>query len=121
MRHIENAADTEDRMLLEDSENDQHDDSRYESVEYTRTLDKAYQFFKDGYVQNIKYHPWTTHPGIICVKSTVLPSMRKDRIYHVKLVPRESSVHVITAFCTCSAGLSGCCNHITATLKYILV
>lgn len=27
------------------------------SIEYTRTLDKAYRFFQDGHVQNIKYHP----------------------------------------------------------------
>ena len=86
MQHIENATDTEDRMLLEDSENSQHSNSWYESVEYTRTLDKAYRFFKDGHVQNIKYHPWTTQPDVICVKATVLLSMRKDRIYYVKLV-----------------------------------
>ena len=113
MQRIENAADIGDRMLLENS-NGQHDDgSWYESFEYTRTLDKAYHFFKDGHVQNIKCHPWTTQPDVICVKAT---SMRKDRIYHIKLVIRKSCVRVITAFCTCPAGLSGCCNHITATL-----
>lgn len=35
---------------------------------------------------------------------------------NLSLVIRESCVCVITAFCTCPAGLSGCCNHITATL-----
>ena len=35
---------------------------------------------------------------------------------NLSLVIRESCVCVITAFCTCPAGFSGCCNHITATL-----
>ena len=51
--------------------------SWYESVECTCTLDKAYQFFKDGHVQAIKYHPWSSQ-HVICVTSAVLPSMRKD-------------------------------------------
>ena len=91
-------------------------ESWYESVEYTRSLDKAYRFFKDGHVQDIKYHPWDNQPDVVCVTTTVLPSMRKDRIYHVTLIIRESSARVITAYCTCPAGLSGCCNHVTASL-----
>ena len=91
-------------------------ESWYDSVEYTRSLDKAYRFFKDGHVQCIRYHPWDDQPDVICVTTTVLPSMRKDRIYHVKLIIRESNARVITAYCTCPAGLSGCCNHVTASL-----
>ena len=26
-------------------------------IEYAKTLDKAYWFFKDGYIQDIKFHP----------------------------------------------------------------
>ena len=26
-------------------------------VEYTRTLGKSYHFYKDGHVQQVKYHP----------------------------------------------------------------
>ena len=72
MRHIENAVDNR-----EESQNgeDTSDESWYESVEYTRTLDKAYRFFKDGHVQDLKYHPWTSQSDIICIKATVLPSM----------------------------------------------
>jgi len=92
------------------------EESRYESVEYTRSLDKAYRFFKDGHVQCIKYHPWNSQQDVACVKTSVLPSMRKDCIYHVTLIIRESKARVITAYCTCPAGLSGCCNHITASL-----
>jgi len=57
-------------------------ESLYESVEYTRSLDKAHCFLKDGHVQGIKYHPWDDQPDAICVTTTVLPSMCKDRISH---------------------------------------
>ena len=42
--------------------------------------------------------------------------MRKDRVYTVTIVMQESNCSVATAYCTCTAGLSGCCNHITGTL-----
>ena len=42
--------------------------------------------------------------------------MRKDRVYCVTVAIKESICHVVTAFCTYPAGLSGCCNHTTATL-----
>lgn len=62
--------------LLNDEEGSWPDDkSWYESIEYTRKLDKAYRFFKDGHVQALKYHPWSSQPDVICVTSTVLPSM----------------------------------------------
>ena len=75
--HIENV--TESQEQLSHTEGLHHDDkSWYESVEYTRTLEKAYRFFKDGHVQAIKYHPWSSQPDVICVTCTVLPSMQKD-------------------------------------------
>ena len=86
---------------------------RDESVEYTRTLDKAYHFFKDGHVQAVRYHAWISQSDIVHVMSVVLPSMRKDRVYNVTIIIRESSAHVVTAYGTCPAGLSGCCNHLT--------
>ena len=90
-----------------------HDKSWYESVEYTRTLEKAYHFFIDGHVQAIKYHPWSSQPDVIYVTCTVLPSMPEDRVYCVTIAIQESTCHVMTARCTYPAGLSGCCNHIT--------
>ena len=113
--HLENAMETQGQ--LSNDENSCCDEkSWYESVEYTRTLDKAYRFFKDGHVQAIKYHPWSSQPDVICITSTVLPSMRKDRVYCVTVAIKESTCRVVTAYCTCPAGLSGCCNHVTSTL-----
>lgn len=85
-------------------------------AEYTRTLDKGYRFFQDGHVKDIKYHPMDHKPDYVCIMSRVLPSMRKDRVYIVNIVIQESTCAVTTACCSCPAGLSGYCNHVTATL-----
>ena len=45
----------------------------------------------------------------------VLPSMRKDRMYNVSIFIHESA-RVADACCSCPAGLSGCCSHVTAVL-----
>ena len=91
----------------------------YEAIEYTRTFNKGYCFFRDGHVQEIKYHPMLQKVNYACVRSIVLPSMRKDRIYTTKSFFCESIASVVSAYCTCTAGLCGCCNHITATLYYL--
>ena len=61
------------------------------SIEYTRTLDKAYRFFQDGHVQNIKYHPLPNIANHICISAVVLPSMRKDRMYNISIFIHESA------------------------------
>ena len=88
--HIENV--TESQEQLSSEEGSCHDDkSWYESVEYTRTLEKAYRSFEDGHVQAIKYHPWSSQPDVICVTCTVLPSIRQDRVYCVTIAIKEST------------------------------
>ena len=114
VRDVEIIVDDQDVDLLNDEGSS--DESWYESVEYTRALNKAYRFFKDGHVQNIKYHPWNNQPDYICISSIVLPSMRKDRTYNVTIIIRETTARVAIAYCTCPAGLAGCCNHVTAML-----
>lgn len=42
--------------------------------------------------------------------------MRKDHIYSVTILIHESTARVVKTYCACSAGLSGCCNHVTAAL-----
>ena len=113
--HIENVTESQEQLSSEEGSCHDDDKSWYESAEYTRTLEKAYRFFKDGHVQAIKFHPWSSLPDVICVTCTVLPSMRKDRVYSVTIAIKESTCRVVTAYCTCPAGLSGC-NHITSTL-----
>ena len=82
-------------------------------IEYSRTLDKAYRLFQDGHMQKIHLLP--SVPDHICITTTVLPSMRKDRLYSVTVFIHESA-RVAKACCSCLAGLSGCYNHVTANL-----
>ena len=92
--------------------------NQFQPVEYTRTLDKGYRFFVDSHVlkDHIEHHHFPLSPEHSCVRAKVLPSMRKDRVYDVMVVFHDASARVILAFCVCPAGLSGCCNHVTATL-----
>jgi len=114
----ENAVASEDSDASKDVKKPNENDS-YEAIEYTRTFNKGYRFFRDGHVQEIKYHPMPRKVNYACVRSSVLPSMRKDRIYATKIFFCESTASVVSAYCTCTAGLCGCCNHITATLYYL--
>jgi len=63
VRYIENVVDNDEENGL--NVEDAGDQSWYESVEYTRMLDKAYRFFKDGHVQNLRFHPWINQSDII--------------------------------------------------------
>ncbi|XP_065899160.1 uncharacterized protein [Dysidea avara] len=103
---------------IEDSEKRKEYDA-YEPIEYTRIFNKGYRFFRDGHVQEVRYHPMPHEVNYVCIRSSVLPSMRKDRVYTTKIVLCESTASVASAYCTCTAGLSGCCNHVTATLYFL--
>ena len=67
-------------------------------------------------MQDIKYQPMDHKPDYICIVSRVHPSMKKDRVYSVSIIIQESTCSVTTACCSCPAGLSGYCNHVTAML-----
>ena len=111
----DNHAEMYDNYEMKTSQNCSKDDTHV-PIEYTRTFSKAYRFFKDGHVQDIRYHPMPHHQNYIGVRSNVLPSMKKDRVYNTAIILDEITARVANAHCTCTAGLSGCCNHVTATL-----
>ena len=77
-----------------------------------RGLDKGYRFFRDGHVQRIRLHPLPQSDGLCYIHSRVLPSMRKDRIYDVRICCSDLSdknvptdIHAV--YCVCPAGLAG--------------
>ena len=113
--YLENIADERAEAVLQHASGD-HECSNSTSIDYTRTLDKAYRFYQDGHIQKIKYHPLPQVPDHSCVSAAVLPSMKKDRVYKVIIFFCESTARVAQACCSCPAGLSGCCNHVTGTL-----
>lgn len=55
----------------------------HEFIGYTCTLDKAYCSFQDGHVQNIRYHPIPSQQDYVCIGESVLPSMKKNKMYSV--------------------------------------
>ena len=102
----DNHAETYDNSEI----NSQSKDDTHVPIEYTRTLSKAYRFFKDGHVQDIRYHPMPQHQNYIGVRSNVLPSMRKDRVYNTAIILCETTARVANAHCTCIVWLLQPCN-----------
>ena len=69
------------------------------------------------HVQDIRLPPYMPQQlNYLGIRSNLLPSMRKNRVYCAAIILCESTAHVASAHCTCNAGLSGCCNHVIATL-----
>ena len=74
------------------------DNDARESKSYTCTLDKAYRFFQDGHVQNIRFHPMPNQPGCICIfnlmptRWTCIHSAGKTIAYHVAM----DKYHLVT-------------------------
>ena len=102
----------------DESEGTQSDTYVIESSDYSsvRPLTKGYRFFNDGHVTKISLTgvPLKTS-AVTYVKCKVLPSMRKSLLYDA-MVCLDPEGDVLTATCTCVAGLAGCCNHIAGLL-----
>ena len=78
---------------------------------------KGYRFFKDGHVQDIEFHDGHGDSSQYCfVHCKVLPSMKKTQPYCVRVCFNRRSCFVHVAYCVCTAGLAGCCNHVAALL-----
>lgn len=73
---------------------------------------KGYNFYKSGHVFQI-FSKKEQHKHYILSK--VLPSMKKGKIYTVKII-LGSNGDISNAFCCCPAGVDGRCNHLAATL-----
>lgn len=77
-----------------------------------KPLVKGFNFFKSGHVLYIgNLHENGKH----YIKSQVLPSMKKDKVYTCFLV-MTSFGSILKAHCKCPAGIDGRCNHVASTL-----
>ncbi|PFX12333.1 uncharacterized protein LOC111347439 [Stylophora pistillata] len=77
-----------------------------------KPLVKGFNFFKSGHVLYIGH---LHQNGKHYVKSQVLPSMKKDKVYSCFLL-MSSIGCVLKAHCKCPAGIDGRCNHVASTL-----
>ncbi|XP_065913758.1 uncharacterized protein [Dysidea avara] len=84
VNYLENLADFRAHMSLQEDSSKESAEELYMEAEYTRTLDKAYRFFHDGHVQDLKFHPMPHLENGVCVVSRVLASMKKV-FYHLNL------------------------------------
>ena len=83
---------------------------------------KAYRYFSSGWVKQVLYHNVSDDSDVCIMATKVTPSMRlRSPPHEVWAVIKKNSVianggEIISAYCTCTAGLQGCCNHIVGML-----
>eukprot|EP00794_Sanderia_malayensis_P003120 gene3120-3588_t len=81
---------------------------------------KAYSYFKSGFVsQIVSLKLDGDNKGNIIFKSSVLPSQKVSCAPHTVWILVGKTGNVLTAYCSCTAGLSRCCNHVIAVLYKI--
>lgn len=83
---------------------------------------KAYRYFTGDWVKEICYHNINSNSDKCVVKSKVTPSQAvNNKAYDVWVVLKKDTGNipggqVLRAYCTCTAGMLGSCNHIAGVL-----
>ena len=80
---------------------------------------EAYDYFVCGHVQMCYYHPIKKYISFCFVKSQVLPSQRQSdssNMYNVWVCIHKKHGWILTANCSCMAGLGSACSHVAALL-----
>ena len=83
---------------------------------------KAYRYFSCEFVREIYINELNKETPVCILKCKVIPSQRiNSRPYDVWAVvqknkPNEPGGYIHSAYCTCTAGILGTCNHVTGML-----
>ncbi|XP_028407527.1 uncharacterized protein LOC114530141 [Dendronephthya gigantea] len=80
---------------------------------------KSYRYFACDFVKEIFYHPVSVESKICFLKCKVTPSQRTSSTpYNVWVAAEKKGPggKIVSGYCTCTAGLLGSCNHVTAML-----
>ena len=82
---------------------------------------KSYRYFKCNFVKEIFYHHIMPTSNICILKCRVTPSQRISNTAYTVWATIEKDGDrpggkIYTAYCTCTAGLLGCCNHVIGML-----
>ena len=83
---------------------------------------KAYRYFTDEFIKEISIHSISTISDYCILKTKCTTSQRiSARAYDVWAILRKDEGdspggEVISAFCSCTAGLLGSCNHVAGML-----
>ncbi|ELT93593.1 hypothetical protein CAPTEDRAFT_211284 [Capitella teleta] len=89
-----------------------------EKLRAYKSLD-AVNYVLCGHVQEIKYHGISPESDFCLLRSLVLPSQRQgssSTLYDAWVCISKSQGFILTANCTCIAGLASCCSHAAAIL-----
>ncbi|ELU15150.1 hypothetical protein CAPTEDRAFT_200980 [Capitella teleta] len=89
-----------------------------EKLRAYKSLD-AVNYVLFGHVQEIKYHGISPESDFCLLRSLVLPSQRQgstSTLYDTWVCISKSQGFILTANCTCIAGLASCCSHAAAIL-----
>ena len=80
---------------------------------------KGFRYFASEFVKQIFWHKISDSSTICFMKCKVTPSQRtSSTAYNVWAAVEKSSPggQIVSAYCSCTAGLSGSCNHVAAML-----
>ncbi|XP_078655658.1 uncharacterized protein LOC144902231 [Branchiostoma floridae x Branchiostoma belcheri] len=78
---------------------------------------KAFSYFESKWINEVHYHPISADSDACFLKATCTPSQSIRNIPHAGWVAVEKkSGRILSAYCSCFAGLGSTCNHIAALL-----
>ncbi|KAK3106464.1 hypothetical protein FSP39_020531 [Pinctada imbricata] len=78
---------------------------------------KAYEYLQSNFVKEIFYHPISAASEICNLRAKCTPSQRlRDANHTMWIMVRKVSGDIVSAFCSCIAGLGQTCNHVAAML-----
>ncbi|XP_078591815.1 uncharacterized protein LOC144870918 [Branchiostoma floridae x Branchiostoma japonicum] len=78
---------------------------------------KAYSYFDAEFIHEVLYHPLSDESEVCFVRSTSARSQRRnDEPHQVWVALQKATGKILTAYCTCFAGLGASCNHVAGVL-----
>ena len=97
-------------------------DSLIHRLEYKYKQGKAYRYFTNSFIGEILYHNIDEKSKFCLLKTKCLPSQHVNmKQYDLWVVCRKDlidsiGVEILSAYCTCTAGLYGSCSHVAGLL-----
>ncbi|XP_071121974.1 uncharacterized protein [Mytilus edulis] len=80
-------------------------------------IGKAYEYFKNGFLQEIFYHDIDARSKYCFLRAKCVPSQKiKDEEHDVWVCVEKATGEIGSSYCTCTAGLGGTCNHVAGLL-----
>ncbi|CAH1266690.1 Hypp3518 [Branchiostoma lanceolatum] len=99
------------------SSKDQERDTLHKRLLSDYKEGKAYSYFDSKWLNEVLYHPIAPDSDMCLVKTTCTPSQSIRNIPHTVWVALEKkSGSIVSAYCSCFAGLGSTCNHVAAVI-----